>query len=214
MNEQASVAERQKPLIGLTGGIASGKSTVARFLRELGVAVVDADALAREVVAKGTPGLAEVIEAFGSDVLAADGSLDRAKLAQRVFSDTEARAKLTAITHPKIAALSAERIGLALRTQTPYVVYEAALLVETGIHSGMNALVVVGTDEATQVGRAVARDGMTVEASRARIAAQAPLAAKLAVADYVIHNDGDLDALRASTHAVHEQILARFGSGA
>lgn len=205
------MSERQKALVGLTGGIASGKSTVARLLAERGVAVVDADALAREVVAPGTVGLAEVIDTFGAQVLAPDGSLDRARLAQRVFADADARAKLTAITHPKIAALSAERITQAMQSPAPYVVYEAALLVETGIHTGMGALLVVGADAATQVARAMARDGMSAEAAQARMAAQLPLSAKAAVADYVIDNTGDLAALRARTHEVHDQLLARFG---
>ena len=202
-----------KKLIGLTGGIASGKSTVARVLRELGVAVIDADAMAREVVAPGTEGLAEVIATFGPEVLAPDGGLDRAKLASIVFADTQARAKLTAITHPRIAQLSAQRIAEAMQTRTPYVVYEAALIVETGLHQGMAALIVVSASEPAQVQRAVARDAMTEEAARARIAAQLPLSQKTAVADYVIENEGDLSTLRARTLAVHEALLQRFVRG-
>jgi dephospho-CoA kinase len=206
----AGESSTPKPLIGLTGGIASGKSTVAGLLAELGVAVVDADALAREVVAPQTDGLAEVVAAFGPGVLATDGSLDRAKLAQLVFADTSAREALTKITHPRIAALSAQRILDAMQTAVPYVVYEAALLVETGAHRGMDALVVVAANEATQLERAVARDTATAEAVRARIAAQLPLSAKLAAADYVIQNDDGLAALRERTHAVHDEILKRF----
>ncbi len=199
-----------KTLVGLTGGIASGKSTVAHVLREAGVAVIDADALAREVVAPGTDGLAEVVAAFGKGVLAADGGLDRAKLASIVFADEAARKKLSAITHPRIAQLSARRIAEAMQTDSPYVVYEAALIVETGLHKGLPVLIVVSADEASQEARAVARDRMSAEAARARISAQLPLAAKTAVAQYVIENAGDLAALRTRTLAVHEQILRRF----
>jgi dephospho-CoA kinase len=206
------VGENAKRLIGLTGGIASGKSTVARILSDLGVAVIDADALAREVVAVGTDGLTEVVATFGPGVLASDGSLDRAKLAAIVFDDAEARKKLTAITHPRIAQLSATRIAEAMQTSTPYVVYEAALLVETGLHKGMAASIVVATHADNQLARAVARDGMTMDAARARMAAQLPLHEKTAVADYVIENDGDLAALRARTHAVHDAIVKRFGA--
>jgi dephospho-CoA kinase len=205
------VSDRPKPTIGLTGGIASGKSTVARILADLGAAVIDADALAREVVKKGSDGLRELVATFGQMVLAADGGLDREALAAVVFRDPEARRKLNAITHPRIGMLSAQRIAEAQATAAPYVVYEAALLVETGAHKGMAALVVVAADAATQARRTVARDGMSQEAAQARIAAQLPLSDKIAVADYVIHNDGQLDALRAATLEVHEQIMRRFG---
>ncbi len=202
-----------KPTIGLTGGIASGKSTVAKLLAELGVAVIDADALAREVVAPGSDGLREVVQSFGAAVLGADGSLDREALGAIVFGDPEARRKLNAITHPRIGLLSAERIVAAQASASPYVVYEAALLVETGAHKGFAALIVVAADATTQSTRAIARDGSSQEAAQARIAAQLPLADKVAVADYVIHNDGDLAALRGRTLAVHDQIMRRFGLG-
>lgn len=199
-----------KPLIGLTGGIASGKSTVARILREAGVAVVDADTLAREVVAPGTDGLREVVASFGTEVLAADGGLDRGKLAAVVFGDQAARERLAAITHPRIALRSAECIGDAMKTAAPYVVYEAALLVETGAYKAMSALIVVAANEATQQARAVARDDTTAKAARARIAAQLPLTAKTSVADYVIDNDADLTALRQRTLETHARIVERF----
>lgn len=205
---------QHKALIGLTGGIASGKSTVASMLSELGVAVVDADALAREVVGKGSPGLQEVVISFGSDVLTPEGALDREKLGALVFGDATARARLNAITHPRIATLSAERIMAGMQTAAPYVVYEAALLVETGAHRGMQALIVVAADAKLQVSRASARDGLEAQAVEARIAAQLPLADKIAVADYVIDNTGDLLALRALTLEVHAALLARFATRA
>ena len=199
-----------KPIIGLTGGIASGKSTVASMLGELGVAVVDADLLAREVVAKGSDGLHEVVEVFGSEVLDSAGALDRAKLGQRVFGDAEARKTLNAIIHPRIAKLSAERIALAQQSPSPYVVYEAALLVETGAHRGMNALIVVATGSQIQLERSMARDGLDEAAARARLDAQLPLSAKLDAADYVITNDADLATLRAETLRTHHAMIERF----
>src|SRR5262245_48071973 len=131
-----------KPLIGLTGGIASGKSTVAAILASLGIVVVDADKLAREVVAPGSDGLTEVVKTFGTDVPGPDGELLRPKLAEIVFKDADARKRINAIVHPRIAQLSAQRIQDAQRAACPYVVYEAPLLVETGAHRGMQALIV------------------------------------------------------------------------
>jgi dephospho-CoA kinase len=199
-----------KPIIGLTGGIASGKSTVARILAEIGVALVDADLLAREVVAKGSDGLREVVEEFGADVLDQNGELDRGKLGQRVFGDAEARRKLNAIIHPRIGKLSVERIALARQSPSPYVVYEAPLLVETGAHRGMDALIVVAASSQLQLERSMVRDGLDEAAARARLDAQLPLSAKLDAADYVITNDADLATLRAETLRTHQAIVDRF----
>lgn len=199
-----------KAVIGLTGGIASGKSVVARELRALGIEVIDADVLAREVVAKGSEGLAEVVQAFGEDVLQADGTLDRERVAARVFNDAEARKRLNGILHPRIGQLSLERIAAAQATSAPYVVYEAPLLVETGSYKGLSALVVVATAPATQLTRVVARDGMTTEAAQARLAAQMPVEAKVAVADYVIHNDAGLPELKAQVTDLHRTLCERF----
>ncbi|MDQ3030847.1 MAG: dephospho-CoA kinase [Myxococcota bacterium] len=198
-------------IVGLTGGIASGKSTVGRIFRELGVHVVDADLVAREVVAKGSEGLAEVVREFGEGVLAADGSLDRKKLGAIVFADDVKRKKLESITHPRIGERSmAELAGIAARGDA-YGIYEAALLVENGSHRMMQALVVVAAREETQVRRVVERDGLTEDEARARIAAQLPLAQKIEVADHVIWNDADEAALRARTEEVHALLTARFG---
>jgi dephospho-CoA kinase len=203
----------RKPTIGLTGGIASGKSTVSRLLEQLGVGIVDADRLAREVVAKDTDGLREVVAAFGERVLAADGSLDRGRLAAIVFADEAARRKLQAITHPRIAQLGAQRVAELQASSSPYVIYDAPLLVEAGAHKGLDALIVVAAQEPTQRDRLRARDGLTELQSGQRIAAQLPLAHKIEVADYVIHNDGSLAELEQRTSEVHGQILQRFGLG-
>lgn len=198
-------------MVGLTGGIASGKSTVARFFAELGIPVVDADRIAREVVEPGSEGLRDIVAEFGEDVLAPDGTLDRKKLAAIVFGDAEARAKLNAITHPRIGALSAQRVTELSESGAPYVVYEAALLVENGIHRGLPALVVVSAKRETQLARMMERDGFTEEEARARLDAQLPLEKKLEVADFVVDNDGDLEATRARVREVHEQLVERFG---
>lgn len=199
-----------KPLIGLTGGIASGKSTVAKILASLGIVVVDADKLAREAVAPGSDGLAEVVKDFGTGVLGPDGELLRAKVAEIVFADADARKRLNAIVHPRIAQLSAQRIQDAQRAACPYVVYEAPLLVETGAHRGMQALIVVAAPEELQRSRVGARDGLSETEARARLAAQLPLSAKVQEADYVVVNDADLDQLRERTLQTHRAILHRF----
>lgn len=201
----------KKPVVGLTGGIASGKSSVSRVLADLGVGLVDADRVAREVVEPGTPALLEIEAAFGREVLTSDGRLDREQLASRVFQDPDARTRLQAITHPRIAQRSAEQIAALLATSAPYVVYDAPLLVEVGAHRGLDALIVVAAGEDQQVARAMARDGMALEEAMRRIAAQLPLRDKIAAADYVIQNVTTLDALREATVVVHHQILARFG---
>jgi dephospho-CoA kinase len=203
-----------KPTIGLTGGIAAGKSSVARVLRELGVAVIDADTLAREVVARDSDGLAAVVAMFGNEVLDSHGNLDRERMGQRVFADPEARKALQAITHPRIGQLSAQRIAEARAGSAPYVVYEAPLLVEVGAHKGLDGLIVVSAPENTQMSRAEVRDGLGAEQARQRIAAQLPLARKLEVADYVIANDGSLEELARTTREVHARILLRFGLAA
>jgi dephospho-CoA kinase len=181
-------------LFGLTGGLASGKSTVAARLRVLGVPVIDADQLAREVVARGTPGLAAVLEAFGPSVVSPDGSLDRPRVAALVFSDPEVRQKLNAIVHPLIGAASAARVAeLAARGET-LACYEAALLVENGLAGAFRPLVVVAVAEEVQIARAMGRDAATEDQVRARLAAQLPLAAKVAAADYIIDSSGSREA--------------------
>ncbi|MFO0758257.1 MAG: dephospho-CoA kinase [Byssovorax sp.] len=193
-------------LFGLTGGLASGKSTVAARFRALGLPVIDADQLAREVVAPGSEGLQAVVKAFGEGVLAADGSLDRARMAELVFSSPDKRRTLNSIVHPRIAALTAERAAELAAAGETLACYEAALLVENGIADAFRPLVVVAVPLDVQVARAMARDGATEEQARARIAAQLPLSAKVAAADFVIDNGGD----REATGARAAEVLAEI----
>ena len=195
-------------LFGLTGGLASGKSTVAARFREHGVPVIDADQLAREVVAPGSEGLAAVAAAFGEEVLAADGTLDRARMAALVFGDPARRATLNGILHPRIGALTAERAAALAAAGEPLACYEAALLVENGLADVFRPLVVVSLPEAVQVSRAVSRDGGSEEQARARIAAQLPLAKKVALADFVIDSSGNRDSTEAQADGVLTAIRA------
>lgn len=197
-------------MIGLTGGIASGKSTVAGILEQAGAAVVNADRVAREVVEVGSEGLSAVVGAFGASVLAPDGGLDRDRLGAIVFGDEAARIRLQAILHPRIGRRSAQLIEEKRAGSAPYVVYDAPLLVEVGAHKTLAGLIVVATREETQIARALARDGVTREVVASRMAAQLPLARKLEVADYVIMNDGSLEELARRTLEIHAQILLRF----
>ncbi len=199
-------------VIGLTGGIASGKSTVARLLAERGAAIVDADQLARQVVEPGQPALAEIVARFGAAVLAADGTLDRKRLGAIAFADPAARADLNRITHPRIGAASQQAIATLADAGANVVFYEAALLVENRAHGGLADLVVVSVTPEVQYGRLVERDGLGSEDAHARIRAQAPLADKLAAASWVIENHGDLAALVAEVERVIVEIEAKYGS--
>jgi dephospho-CoA kinase len=156
--------------------------------------VIDADQLAREVVAPGSEGLAAITRRFGDGILDAGGGLDRKKLAAIVFSDEDARRDLERITHPRIAAASQRCIAELAAAGAEVAIYEAALIVENNLHRDLAALIVVAVDEESQIARLMARDGIDEEAARARVAAQLPLADKVAVADYVIDNSGDLAA--------------------
>jgi len=191
-------------VFGLTGGLASGKSTVAARLRAVGVPVIDADLLAREVVAKGTPGLEAVVAAFGDAVLLPDGSLDRPKLAERVFGDPAQRRVLNGIVHPLIGAATAQRIAELGDRGEVVACYEAALLVENGLADMFRPLVVVVVPPAVQVARAVVRDSSTEAQARARVDAQLPLATKVAAADFVIDNGGT----PADTERRTDEVLA------
>ncbi|MET0283173.1 MAG: dephospho-CoA kinase [Polyangiales bacterium] len=199
------------PVVGLTGGIASGKSTVARAFAQRGIPVIDADVLSREVVAVGSEGLAAVVSEFGAEVLLPDGTLDRKAVAARVFADPTLRLKLNAIVHPRVAQLSAKRLTEVPEGSTPYVMYEAPLIVENGLHHGMHALVVVAIEPSLQIERVMARDGIDREGAEARLRAQAPLERKLAAATYIIDNGKELSALPAQVDDVHAKILSRLG---
>jgi dephospho-CoA kinase len=193
-------------VIGLTGGIASGKSTVAAMLRELGAPIVDADLLARQVVEPGSPALAEIARRFGADMLAADGSLDRKKMGERIFADAGARAALNAITHPRIAQASAAALADLRAAGHKVGFYEAALLVENRIHERLGGLVVVSVPEEVQVARLCARDDLDEEGARARVSAQLPLASKVAVADWVVDNGGTVEHTRAQVERIWREI--------
>ncbi len=181
--------------VGLTGGIGSGKSAVAKLLAEHGAVVVDADALAREAVAPGTPGLAAVVAEFGSDVLAEDGSLDRLKLGRLVFADEVKRAALEAIVHPYVGRRSAELMQAA--PPDAVVVYDVPLLVEKHLQDQYDLVVVVDADDDVRLRRLVDGRGMVAADACARMSAQASRTARLTVADRVVPNDGDLAQLRA-----------------
>jgi len=180
--------------IGLTGGIGSGKSTVSALLDERGAVIVDADVIAREVVAAGTPGLAAVAAAFGDGVLAPDGSLDRPALAAVVFADPEARRRLDGIVHPLVRARAGELAAAA--PPDAVVVHDVPLLVEAGQAGRYDLVLVVEADAETRVARLVRR-GMTEDDARARIAVQATDEQRRAVADVVLDNSGTRDELAA-----------------
>ncbi len=190
--------------VGLTGGVGSGKSTVSAILSELGAVVIDADLLAREVVAPGTEGLAAVVEAFGPDVLGPDGGLDRPRLGALVFADPERRRALESIIHPRVRARAAEIEAAA--PAGAVVVHDIPLLAETGQAASFDAVVVVDVPVEVQVDRMVRIRGMSEADARARIAAQAGRDTRLAIATYVVANTGSLDELRARVAEVYRTI--------
>lgn len=191
--------------VGLTGGIASGKTLVSRLFAAHGVPVIDTDELAREVVAPGSAGLAAVRARFGDAVIAPDGQLDRRALRARVFADPAARRDLEAITHPRIRALVEQRAAAA---QGPYQVHVVPLLVEAGREASVDRVLVVDCPEALQIARLLQRDGGGREQAEAILAAQATRAQRLAVADDVIVNDGDPRQVEAAVAALHDRYIA------
>jgi len=190
--------------VGLTGGVASGKSTVSAILAELGAVVVDADLLAREVVAPGTDGLAAVVEEFGPEVLGPDGALDRPRLGAVVFADPGRRRALEAIIHPRVRARAAEIEAAA--PSGAVVVHDIPLLAETGQAASFDAVVVVDVPPEVQVDRMVRIRGMSEEDALARIAAQASREERLAVATHVVDNTDTVDDLRARVEEVYRQL--------
>ncbi|RSS32767.1 dephospho-CoA kinase [Streptomyces sp. WAC08241] len=196
--------------VGLTGGIGAGKSEVSRLLVSYGAVLVDADRIAREVVEPGTPGLAAVVEAFGDGVLTAEGTLDRPKLGSLVFADADRLATLNAIVHPLVGARSAE---LESRAEAgDVVVHDVPLLTENGLAPLYDLVVVVDASPETQLDRLVRLRGMDESEARARMAAQATRAQRLAVADLVIDNDGPLDALEPQVRKVWDELSRRAAS--
>jgi dephospho-CoA kinase len=195
--------------VALTGGVGSGKSTVAARLAEHGAVVIDADALAREVVAAGTPGLAAVVQRFGRGVLTSDGSLDRPKLAELVFADPAALADLNAIVHPLVGQRSAELMAAA--PPDAVVVYDVPLLVEVDRAAEFDVVIVVEADQAVRLER-LARRGLPESQSRARIDAQASDEQRRAVADELLTNDGSRAELAAQVDALWQRLVARTTS--
>jgi dephospho-CoA kinase len=193
-------------LIGLTGGIASGKSTVAKILKGLGAAIVDADALAREVVEPGHDAWKDIVEAFGAEVLQPDRTLDRQKLRATIFNNPAARKKLEAIIHPRVRALAEARIHQHAAAGYEIVVYEVPLLFEGNLQEWLRPVVLVACDLNIQRRRLQERDGLSVDAAQKHIEAQMSLAEKRPLADYVIENDGSLEDLEREVQAVLNKI--------
>ena len=193
-------------LVGLTGGIASGKSTVAAILRRLGAAVIDADELAREVVQPGKVAWRDIVDAFGPEVLREDRSLDRPKLRKIVFDDPQARTKLEAMIHPRVRALAEEKIRDLAAAGQAVVVYEVPLLFEVRLHETLRPVILVACDPKTQTERIMQRDRVTRAEAQKTIAAQMSVEEKRKLADYVIENDGSLEDLDRQVRKLWEQL--------
>ena len=196
-------------VVGLTGGIGSGKTAASDYLAEQGIVVVDADLASRVVVEPGQPALDEIEAHFGSDVIAADGTLDRRALRERVFADPAERKALEAITHPAIGAEIMRQLQAA---RSPYTVLVSPLLLETSQHKMAHRILLVDVPEALQIARTTSRDTVAPEQVEAIMAAQMPRAEKLARADDVVTNDGDLSHLHAQLDTLHAQYLAMAGA--
>ncbi len=177
-------------VIGLTGGIASGKSTVARILQRLGAVIIDADLLSREAVLPGTPAHQAIVASFGPDILLPDATIDRKALGRVVFADPDARRRLEAITHPAIASLAEERLAEARRSDAPVAFYVAPLLIEAGVTGRVDDIWVVYADRETQIARLTKRDGIGREEAEQRLAAQMPMEEKATYGSAVIDNRG------------------------
>ncbi|HWP94803.1 MAG TPA: dephospho-CoA kinase [Gammaproteobacteria bacterium] len=196
---------RHRPFrVGLTGGIASGKSTVAAQFAALGIPVIDADVLAREVTQPGQPALARLVERFGREILDAQGTLDRRRFRERLFQDPEARRAAEAILHPPIVAALEHQADAAT---APYVVLVVPLLLEGNYSTLVDRVLVVDCAEETQLARLMRRDGETLEVARRMLAAQLPRAARLTLADDVIANEGDPGMLRQEVERLHRYYL-------
>jgi dephospho-CoA kinase len=195
--------------VGLTGGIAAGKSTVAAIFRALGAFVVDADDIARRLMAPGESIHREVVERFGDAILDDDGAIERKKLADMVFHDPRARSHLNAIVHPAVRGEADRLMDRCARSgRSKVAIYDAALLVETGAYRDLDRLIVVRCSPETQLRRLELRDGIDSDDATARLASQASLEDKIAAADYVIDTDGSLEETRSQTVRVYEELLA------
>jgi dephospho-CoA kinase len=200
-------------LVGLTGGIGAGKSTVATLLAEHGAVVIDADSIVRELQQPGTDVFRAIVDRFGAHVVAADGTLDRERLADIVFRNDDARSALNAIVHPAVYAVMSERIA-AVKDADKVVVLDIPLLAEAGGGGGMDAVVVVEADGEMRVARVVSERGLDAEDVRARMATQASSEQREALADVVIRNNGTPEDLRAQVDDLWEQLRARLGATA
>lgn len=196
-------------ILGLTGGIATGKSTVAAVFAELGAVIVSADQLAREAVAPGSPTLQALVSAFGPEILDAAGGLDRTVLARVVFADPAARQQLNALIHPAIGRLAEARLQALRDRKVPLVIYEAPLLFEAGAERRVDRILTVIVDAETQRARLADRDRLPGEEIEARISAQWPQAEKVARADYVIDNSGTSAETRQQAAALHQYLMSR-----
>jgi dephospho-CoA kinase len=194
-------------LIGLTGGISSGKSTVSGFLTKLGAHIIDADLLAREVVAKGSQGLDQIAQAFGRSVLTPDGTLDRKKLGEIIYADEAKRKVLEQITHPLIFARFGELTEQAEARGESHVVYDAPLLFERGLHHMMASTIVVWVPRSIQLERLMLRDAIDLEAAEKRLASQMPLDEKRALANYVIDNSKTREHTQAQAEFVWRSLM-------
>jgi dephospho-CoA kinase len=208
-------APRKFLLVGLTGGIATGKSTVSDLLRRLGCEIIDADLLAREVVEPGQPALRQIAAEFGPDVVTAGGALDRKRLGAIVFADPERRRRLEAITHPAIRERFQARLDeLAEKGFVGIVVFDAPVMIESGNYKNMERMVVVVTDDATQLARLRGRDGTDDAENGRKIASQMPLAEKAKLADYVIDNSGSREATAEQVRRVYAALMSELQSRA
>ena len=195
--------------VGLTGGIASGKSAVSRVLVRRGIPVIDADQVARELVAPGSDALREIVEAFGREVLAPEGALDRSRLRAIVFPDEAKRRRLEAILHPRIRAEQDRRLQKLEGEGVPVAVVDAALMIEGGGWKRFDLLVVVDSREEDQIARLRGRNGLDEEAARARVRTQMPLAEKVKFADRVVDNRGSLAELEAQAEALADWLFGQ-----
>jgi len=197
-------------LIGLTGGITSGKSVVASMFKELGAHIIDADQISREVMKPGAEAYKKVVATFGKEILKDDQSIDRKKLGDLVFGDREKMARLNECSHPSIFHVIDKTIE-GIRDENPdtLIIVDAALLIETGAYKKFDTLIVVYTDEATQIKRLQERDGLSEEEAKKRIASQMPLKEKLRYADFVIHNQRNLETTRKQVNAIFKILTAQ-----
>jgi len=200
-------------VIGLTGGIATGKSTVSAILRDLGAALIDADEIARQVVEPGSAVLPEIERRFPG-VVGKDGRLDRTTLAERIFGNPEDRAALNALLHPRIQQAFVEKTAALAEQGEQLVIYDAALLIENGLHEKMDGVILVTAPRETQITRLRERNGLTAAQAEARLSSQMPLGEKLRFADWLIDNSGDLATTRAQVEQLWSSIRLDRAGGA